>query len=286
MNGLGGGSPLPVYLIHWGKPDWCRDAVLSLQKSTGVSLVISVIDNGAPDGSSLMGSLPPSVRVVPMPVNRGFAGAANEALADADAAPFCLIGSHDLHVAPGTISRLLTVAAADERLGVIAPALTEPFASSGGCWTGRRAFQLPLERSEGIVDRDWASGTCLLIRSECARAVGGFDESFGSYVEDVDFCLRARDAGWKVAVVTDAYAWGLGSADPGTATALMIANGYRLARKRRGAIGAMPVAGAAILQFARSLAACALPRRTASQRGSSRAAARAHAQALRHLMSR
>ena len=46
---------------------------------------------------------------------------------------------------------------------------------------------------------------------ECVDAVGAFDERFGSYAEDIDYGLRARDHGWEVLVLTTARAWGLGS---------------------------------------------------------------------------
>lgn len=45
----------------------------------------------------------------------------------------------------------------------------------------------------------WATGCCLLVRRACLRSVNGFDPSFFLYYEDVDFCRRARNAGWKVA---------------------------------------------------------------------------------------
>jgi GT2 family glycosyltransferase len=47
---------------------------------------------------------------------------------------------------------------------------------------------------------DWVAGMFLLIRTEAFRALGGFDEGFHLYYEDVDFCARAWKAGWKVQV--------------------------------------------------------------------------------------
>ncbi|MFN2538630.1 MAG: glycosyltransferase, partial [Mycobacteriales bacterium] len=259
---------LHVYLIHWGRPQWCCQAVQSLQASAGVRLAITVVDNGSPDGSRVAETLPDSVRVLTMPSNRGYTGAANQALEDCAGASFCVIASHDLHVRPETLRRLLDVAVADPTIGIAAPALTSPFGSSGGRWTGRRAHQLPLDGARGVVERDWASGSCLLIRQDCAHDIGGFDESFGSYVEDVDFCLRARDDGWRVVVVTDAQAWGLGTSEPDRANALMIANAYRLTRKRLGTLRALPLAAASVLQISRSLLACLLPRPNVLRRNS------------------
>jgi GT2 family glycosyltransferase len=44
----------------------------------------------------------------------------------------------------------------------------------------------------------WVTGCCFLVRRECLQQLGGFDEDFFLYYEDVDFCRRARDAGWSV----------------------------------------------------------------------------------------
>jgi N-acetylglucosaminyl-diphospho-decaprenol L-rhamnosyltransferase len=56
-----------------------------------------------------------------------------------------------------------------------------------------------------------ASGTCLILRRTCIEQVGLFDEQFGSYVEDVDLGLRAREAGWSVRKIPEARASGVGS---------------------------------------------------------------------------
>jgi hypothetical protein len=45
---------------------------------------------------------------------------------------------------------------------------------------------------------DWVTGGCLLVRRDCFRQLGGLDESFFLYYEDVDFCRRAAAAGWSV----------------------------------------------------------------------------------------
>lgn len=56
---------------------------------------------------------------------------------------------------------------------------------------------------------DYVSGCCMLIRSDVFRQIGFFDEQFFLYYEDVDFCIRAREGGYKIAIVTQSLIYHL-----------------------------------------------------------------------------
>jgi GT2 family glycosyltransferase len=227
----------PAYLIHWNAPDWCASSARSILDSQGLRVDLTVVDNGQNDGPPLEEVLPTGVRVLRAGRNFGYSGGANLALDDwrrrQPRSELCLIGSHDLHVRRDALVELVQMAVKETAYGVLGPALLSPVQSSGGHWNGRRAVQRPLDSHRGLLDRDWVTGNCMLLRRECVNSVRGFDEAFGSYVEDVDFGLRAKDAGWKVGVVTDAIAWGLGSASV-AAGPMMVVNGVRLIARRRG----------------------------------------------------
>jgi GT2 family glycosyltransferase len=60
----------------------------------------------------------------------------------------------------------------------------------------RKYSETPTDTATGV---DWATGCCLLVRRDCLEQLGGFDPNFFLYYEDVDFCQRARQAGWEVA---------------------------------------------------------------------------------------
>jgi GT2 family glycosyltransferase len=232
---------LPVYVIHWNASEWCASAARSILASDNVHVDLTVVDNGQVRGAPLEDLLPEGVRVLRPTRNLGYSGGANLALEDWRGrnlqSELCVIGTHDLHVREDALMRLVEMAAHEEGYGILGPALLSPVQSSGGYWTGKRAGQLAIEDSSELVDRDWVSGSCMLLRRGCVESVGGFDESFNSYVEDVEFCLRAKDAGWKVGVVTEAIAWGLGSASS-LAGPLMVVNGIRLIARRHGAVAA------------------------------------------------
>jgi N-acetylglucosaminyl-diphospho-decaprenol L-rhamnosyltransferase len=224
------GPTLPVYLIHWHAPDWIASAIDSVRASDEVSTVVSVINNG--------GSVPVEVGVdvVEMGGNAGYAAAANCALRlfSRTKSALCVIGAHDLHVQPDTFRKLLQAAAAHPEFGVLGPDLRE--------------HGSPLGRWQDVTERDWVSGTCLLIRRSCLQEIGGFDERFGSYTEDVDLCERARSHGWRVGTVNGAVANGLGSRDPRRAEMLMHANHALLdAKYHRWGLVAKRLAGLARL---------------------------------------
>lgn len=195
--------PLPVYLIHWDAPDWLESAAPTITAAGG-DLVI--IHNGGRRPSV-------DARIIDHPKNGGYTAGANVALRDwlTTDEPWCVIGSHDLHVDSDTFTRMLDLAATLDRPGVIGPTLTGP----------------------NVADTDgWLSGSCLMLSRRCVETVGLFDERFSSYCEDVDYCYRATDAGFDVAL-SDARARTLGSRSA-HARRLIFTNQVLLTRKRHG----------------------------------------------------
>lgn len=274
---------LPVYLVHWDAPDWCASAAGSLLDSRGVVVALTVVDNGQRGGPLLVECLPAAVRVIPMGSNAGYSGGANAALEDwrrrFPGSEYCVIGSHDLHVAPDALARLLTVAKERPDCGILGPGLSGPKGVAGGRWSSGRAELLPLEGAPDLVECDWASGTCLFLRRACIEAIGTFDERLGSYGEDVDLGLRAGDDGWKVLVVTSAEAHGLGSSSA-TAVQLSAANTVLLNAKRGGVRGAAAAMGWLMSMVVRNAVGGLLPRRSPGARSSCRRFAKQRASAL------
>jgi GT2 family glycosyltransferase len=268
---------LPVYLIHWRAIDWCAAAAASVAASS-VPVDLFIVDNGGSGGSDLRDQLPDGVVVLESAANLGYTGAANLALrhwlgAGGDASPWAVVASHDLDVEPDTFEVLLREA--DRRLecGIVGPALLANPSSSGGIWTRDQKEQLPFDAATtGTIRRAYISGTCMMLRRECARHVGLFDESFGSYTEDVDYCLRAGDGGWHVYVATDAHARGRGSAFSGLNTWLVPTNRLRLARKRSGPSGLLRAAAPYAVELVRSAAGAVAPGRSPAARAASRQA--------------
>lgn len=194
-------------VVHWRSPDDTLACVASLA-GEGVDAV--VVDNG---GSHPLGArLPAGVRLLESAENRGYAGGANlgfRAALDAGAEVVCLLND-DARVRPGAVAAALAVLDADPRVAVVgAKVLAREDAARLWLAWGRVTWGQDLVALCGAGapdgpafaaerDVDWVAGCALWLRAAALRAVGLFDETFFAYHEEVDWCARARAAGWRV----------------------------------------------------------------------------------------
>jgi hypothetical protein len=193
--------------------------------------------------------LPNGVGLIDLGRNKGFAGAANIALhlARESGADEVAIGSHDVMPSQTCLATLLGTMKARSDYGIVGPVFvdagTQEILSCGGVWFGTGGAShkrlLPAARPEiaDVLAGDWLHGALLMIRRACAEAVGGFDESLFAYCEDVDYCLRALDAGWKVGAVWGACASEQGSSVGQATHAYYITRNTALLIHKRGGWG-------------------------------------------------
>jgi len=192
--------------------------------SAGVPEIV-VVDNGSVDGSlaALAEIGAEGVRIERAGRNLGYGKAVNRGV-PALAAEFVLVANPDVVVEPGAIDTLATRLAAEPDVAVIGPSIREPGGATypsarsfpsvgvgaghalvGLFWPNNRWTKRYREgRSSGLGagretrEADWVSGACCLVRREAFESVGGFDEGYFMYVEDLDLCWRLRRAGWRV----------------------------------------------------------------------------------------
>jgi N-acetylglucosaminyl-diphospho-decaprenol L-rhamnosyltransferase len=187
-----------------------------------------VVDNGSADGSRRrMQECFPEVEVLVPGRNLGYGAAANRGVA-ATTAPMVLVCNPDLEVRPGALGELASVLAADPGRALVGPLIRDqageryPSArqfpglvdAAGHALLGIFAPHNRFTRSYQQADLDgagptpaivdWVSGACFLVRRSAFEEVGGFDESYFMYLEDVDLCWRVGRAGWLVAYVPTA----------------------------------------------------------------------------------
>lgn len=222
---------LAVVVLNHNGGDDVVDCLRSVVADEPAEIV--VVDNGSTDGSDVrVASAFPDAMVIRNGRNRGFAAAANQAVR-ATRSPYVFILNQDAVLKPGSLLAIGSALDRHPRAGVAAALVRNP---DGTVQPTKRAFP-SLRQSiwHGLVgifrpnnpgtrgyllgddaftsDRtvDWVSGTATALRRTAFDDVGGFDEDFFFFVEDVDLCRRMWNAGWEVWFVPAAevtHAWG------------------------------------------------------------------------------
>jgi GT2 family glycosyltransferase len=175
-----------------------------------------VVDTASTDGSAALAAGFPFARLVALGSNVGFGAATNRAAIEARGETFLLL-NNDAWLEPGSLDLLEARLAADLRLAWVSPRLVYPDGRPQTSWVpttglagealqrlrnrfeGRRWSHAALPRLLRLADPGWYTAACALVRRQAFDAVGGFDEGFFLYFEDVDLCLRLRRAGWRLA---------------------------------------------------------------------------------------
>jgi len=209
-------------IINWKCAEETCACLASLTPTVDPATVI-VIDNGSADGSvETIRERFPAITLITQASNLGYAKAANIGIAHAltGGAEGVLLLNNDTTVAPDTLVRLAEQLARSDRIGALSAKifLTEQpgrLWSVGGVYRDHNVIDLGSgELDQGQYDHaqlDVVYGCAMLLSARMLYVVGGFDERFFMYYEDVDLCLRARAAGYDVALAPDAHVWHLGS---------------------------------------------------------------------------
>ncbi|HEY8217432.1 MAG TPA: glycosyltransferase family 2 protein [Acidimicrobiia bacterium] len=202
--------------------DLLVDCVRSLLEDTSAGPPdVVVVDNGSSDGSvARLRATFPGIAVTVTDRNRGYAAAANLGIAATDAAVVAVCNA-DLRVEPGTAAAVLRRLDTEPDLGAVGPLVLQPDGTpypsarqvpSVGDAVGHGLVGLvradnPFTRRYRELDADphrprdvdWVSGAAIWLRRTALGSVGGWDDGYFMYVEDVDLCWRLRSAGWRVA---------------------------------------------------------------------------------------
>lgn len=234
-------EPRPLRVVatvaYWqahelGLLDGCVESLLGQARSDAVELHVILIDNGC--GGTPAVSDDPRVEIIRLPENRGFAGGHNAAMraALARGVDFILLFNSDAVADNGMLGELLSVAQSHPSAAFVGPLLlraNEPsrLESAGQAfnpWTGRHAElgrgELVSSVGNAVRQVDAVSGCAMLVRREAIERVGVLDADLFAYFEDMDWCLRARRAGYTIAVAPRARVVHIGQASTGSASAL------------------------------------------------------------------
>lgn len=199
--------------------------------TAGVAVELVLVENGGDAAlPALAARLWPGAEVIVNAHNRGFAAAVNQGLARlaTTSARAVLLLNPDAVLLPGALGALLGALERSPRAGIVAPRLLDPrgrpvlscypfLSLATVAWRHFQVYRLlpnvvlgryraaalaPDARVPLVVE--WAQGACLLVRRAVVEQVGGLDERFFFYGEEVDYCRRAARAGWQVLYVPTA----------------------------------------------------------------------------------
>lgn len=200
-----------VVVGHENGPDLARllpplQAVLGDLARGGFASELLVVDNDSRDDTvDVVRRIAPTATLLHHDRNLGFGAAGNRAAARASG-EWIVFSNADLEVPEGGLDALPEVlAAAADDVAVVGPAVLCPhgvrdwscgrFPNLGSLLA--RLFRTPVVKSDRPHPVDWVTGACLMVRREVFADLGGFDERFFLYYEDVDLALRCRAAGHR-----------------------------------------------------------------------------------------
>jgi len=236
-------SELSIIIVNWNGGEFLRRCIESIVESPPqVSYDIIVVDNASTDDSvrwlrsdeAKMCLGKARLGVLENAENLGFSRANNQGIAHSEA-PFLFLLNSDTEVRPGAIDALIATLKSDERAGMCGPRLVNPddslqpsvYRNPPAAWeillSGSRLYRLlPAGvRGELLLGGHWdharrrrvprLSGAAMMVKREVIDSVGGLDERFHMYGEDVEWCLRIARTGWLLIFEPDAIVMHHGS---------------------------------------------------------------------------
>ena len=219
-----------VVILNWNTKGFLKEflppLLASVNRCEGAEVVVA--DNASTDGSlEMLQENFPSVKTIAFDKNYGFTGGYNKAFEAIESEYFVLINS-DIEVTDGWLEPLVEWMDSHPDCGACAPKLHSwqekdkfEYAGAAGGYLDRFGYPLcrgrvlqRLETDNGQYDSPkdvfWATGACLMVRSQAYKSLGGLDNRFFAHMEEIDLCWRMQLHGWKITVVPESVVYHVG----------------------------------------------------------------------------
>ncbi|MDX5436779.1 MAG: glycosyltransferase family 2 protein [Pontibacter sp.] len=204
-----------IVILNWNGLRYLQEFLPSVvANSPGCEVIVA--DNASSDGSvPFLQAHFPQVRIIHNDDNYGFCEGYNISLRQVDAKYYVLLNS-DVGVPPGWTEPIIALMEQDETIAVCQPKIKaqqhpdffEYAGAAGGMldalgypYCRGRLFET-LEEDHGQYDDMaevfWATGACMFVRADAYHTLGGLEPAFFAHMEEIDFCWRAKNAGYKV----------------------------------------------------------------------------------------
>lgn len=205
-------ATLLVSIVNYKTPGLVVECIDSLKRfaPSEAALQVVVVDNDSADGSlERIGAAHPDVRLIDAGGNLGFAAGNNLALRDC-CSDYVLLLNSDAKVEAGTLDSMILALRDNTQVGAVSGRVVNASDGADQDYPYRfptlremvrralRGPQFPAAGQDRPVPLERLHGACMMMRGALLQSVGLLDEGFFMYDEDVDWCTRARLAGWSL----------------------------------------------------------------------------------------
>lgn len=207
-------SSIAIILVNWNGFDFTKACLNSLRAVTFPDFQVILVDNASnnSEGNRLLTEFP-EIILLKNKENLGFAGGNNVGIIKAlkDGYTHIMLLNNDTEVEPDFLGEMMLKFQKEENLGVVQPLITflsnkDTIWSAGGKWKSVFGRAITLGDRKRVFEYqakarhlDWATGCCMLISREAILKAGLLNESYFAYFEDVEWSLRIRRFGFKIA---------------------------------------------------------------------------------------
>ena len=207
---------IAVVILNWNGKNFLDDLLPTLVQHTPPEVDIVVGDNASSDNSvEFLKQNYPQIQKIQNDKNYGFAEGYNRVLNKVKADYFVLLNS-DVEVTPNWIEPVIDMMEADDDIAICQPKLlsfynrdTFEYAGGAGGYIDKYGYPFcrgrlftTLEKDNGQYDDAceifWATGAAMFVKAKVWKQLGGLDGDFFAHMEEIDFCWRAKNGGYKV----------------------------------------------------------------------------------------
>jgi GT2 family glycosyltransferase len=205
-----------VVILNWNGKRFLGQFLPDVVRYSQREAEVIIADNGSKDSSlEYLRADFPNIRIIENGSNVGFASGYNLALKQVEADYYILL-NNDIQVTGNWIKPVIGLMESDPSIAACQPKIrsfNEPaffeYAGAAGGFIDKfgypfcqgRIFQV-LEEDTGQYDQPgevfWATGACMFVRAELYHRFGGFDDDFFAHMEEIDFCWRLKNQGYKI----------------------------------------------------------------------------------------
>ncbi len=218
---------IAIVILNWNGRHMLERFLPSVTTNSGDAEVI-IADNGSTDDSiAFLQEHYPTLRTILLDKNYGFAEGYNRAFAQIDADYYVLLND-DVEVTPGWVDAVVQMMEQDPKVAIAQPKLLmydqrDTFEYAGGAGGFLDSFGYPfcrgrifntLETDNGQYDDTreifWATGAAMFVKAAVWKKIGGLDSDFFAHMEEIDFCWRCKNKGYKVMYCPDSTVFHVG----------------------------------------------------------------------------